>query len=501
MDFSSMNGYEFEKYITGILSNLGFQAQQTSLSGDGGVDIYAYYDKPFLKGYYLIQCKNWTSPVGQPEVRDLFGVVMSKRANKGILVTTSSFTEQAKEFANGLNIELIDGKALYEIAAPFSAENTATTTHPMLFYNDSSFEKDRYTYLKKRMESNRDYNSYEEHLAFLLSYVQPQSFDLLKHGLDKEIINICNDMLSRFCKNIKRDAAKRSEHVFIKAYLYFITGDIASCIECLNELGLFEFGLRADSYAPCYSETASDLRKYDLVIDDLAFSRKSYFYDYCNRRHVMVANLLILANTIEDNDLGEFERFISRGITSQDFSIKPYESIKTLNYLADFTMKAINQEERQGVSVAQRDYKWYPYYFTLKKNTDEYSIENTCYYKRAVSVNKSLVDSWDNLPQIRRKMNDMARVLGFFQTFTDSDEVNEDNKEEQKYDIILNEIGPNRLKVINTIHKLTDVGFKDVIKLIDRAPISLFIAVTKADADEIVEKLENVGAKCEIKQH
>lgn len=48
MDFSSMNGYEFEKYITGLLSNLGFQAQQTSLSGDGGVDIYAYYDKPFL---------------------------------------------------------------------------------------------------------------------------------------------------------------------------------------------------------------------------------------------------------------------------------------------------------------------------------------------------------------------------------------------------------------------------------------------------------------------
>lgn len=110
MDFSTKNGYEFEKYITELLSNLGFQAQQTSLSGDGGVDIYAYYDKPFLKGNYLIQCKNWTYPVGQPQVRDLFGVVMSRRANKGVLVTTSSFTEQAKEFANGLNIELIDGK-------------------------------------------------------------------------------------------------------------------------------------------------------------------------------------------------------------------------------------------------------------------------------------------------------------------------------------------------------------------------------------------------------
>ena len=190
MDFSKMNGYEFERFITSLLFKLGFKARQTSLSGDGGVDIEAIYDKPLFKGLYLIQCKNWANPVGQPQVRDLYGVVMSRRANKGVLITTSSFTDQAKQFAEGLNIELIDGRLLNEIIASVESSESATIVpHDLGFLDNESFEKDRYTYLKNKLESNRDYNSYEEFLAFLLSYVQPCSFSLLKQGLDKEIIS------------------------------------------------------------------------------------------------------------------------------------------------------------------------------------------------------------------------------------------------------------------------------------------------------------------------
>ncbi len=512
MDFSSMNGYEFEEFITQLLSKLGFQAQQTSLSGDGGVDIEAYCDKPFLKGYYLIQCKNWTNPVGQPQVRDLFGVVMSKRANKGILVTTSSFTDQAKEFANGLNIELIDGKMLSEIAVSYSSEGKTKSQYISQFYDDASFETERYKYLKKRMESNRDYNSYEEYLAFLLSYVVPQSFHLLKHGLDKEIIAVCDDMLSRFCKNIKRDTAKRSEHMFIKAYLLFVTGRIAACIECLNEIGLFEFDVRGDNYVPCHTETVVHLSSFhnarmiktnsvhedaemiDAFDDDFGVRRTVYFYDYCTRRYVMIANLFILANTIDNNDLDEFETFISRGISAQTFINNNDESGKVVSYLANFTMEAINQKEHLASSDGQTCYKWYPYFFTLKKDP-EYSIENTCFYNRAISVKESLVDNWDNLSQIRNDINNMARVLGFFQAYSVPVEANEETK--HKYNIILKGIGPDKLAVIRLIRELTGVSFKDAKEIAYSVPTVLLKEVSKTDADYIVDRFKIIGATCD----
>lgn len=412
MDFSTMNGYEFERFITNLLSKLGFKAQQTSLSGDGGIDIEAINDKPLLKGLYLIQCKNWANPVGQPQVRDLYGVVMSRRANKGVLITTSSFTDQAKQFAEGLNIELIDGRLLNEIVASVeSPESVAIAPHDLSFLDDASFEKDRYTYLRKKLENNRDYNSYEEFLAFLLSYVQPCSFPLLRQGLDKEIISICDDMLSRFCKSNKRDAEKRSEHIFIKAYLYFVTGQIASCIECLNEIGLFQFNMRADNYVPCTlsfpMHTDRD-RSHCRTIDNRVL------YDYCNHRYIMVTNLFILANTIDDNDLDAFETFINKGITAQTFSDNSHESAKFILYLADYTLDAINQTKHKN-----NGYKWYPYFFNLQKGT-EYSISNTCFKSRAVDVKESLVDNWDNLPQIRNDMNKMARTLGFIGATTES---------------------------------------------------------------------------------
>ena len=163
-------------------------------------------------------------------------------------------------------------------------------------------------------------------------------------------------------------------------------------------------------------------------------------------------------------------------------------------------MKAINQEKQQEVGVAQRDYKWYPYFFTLNKYSDEYSIENTCYYNKAISVINSLVDSWDNLPHIRREMNNMAQMLGFFQTFSESAEAEEGEQEEIRYNILLKEIGPNKLKVIKAIRELTDMSFKDAKDNIDRAPIVLFKGVSKADANKIIESIEEAGGKCDIMQ-
>ena len=100
----NMTGYEFENYISTLLINMGFEVEVTQRSNDGGIDLIAIYEKPIFSGKYIVQCKKWATSVGQPEVRDLYGVVMDQRANKGILITTSDFTAQAYDFAKGKNI-------------------------------------------------------------------------------------------------------------------------------------------------------------------------------------------------------------------------------------------------------------------------------------------------------------------------------------------------------------------------------------------------------------
>jgi len=104
-----VSGRDFERQVLRLLEARGFVADITEATADGGIDIVAKRTDPFLAGKYIVQCKNWIKPVGEPVVRDLYGVVMAERANKGILVTTSRFTESARQFAEDKPLELIDG--------------------------------------------------------------------------------------------------------------------------------------------------------------------------------------------------------------------------------------------------------------------------------------------------------------------------------------------------------------------------------------------------------
>ncbi len=105
---------EFERLVSEGYRRMGYVAEVVgSASGDGGVDIR-------LTGFgekVLVQCKQWRAyTVGVTTVRELLGVVVSQRADKGILVTSGRFTQQAKLFAaTNPAIELVDGPALFEL--------------------------------------------------------------------------------------------------------------------------------------------------------------------------------------------------------------------------------------------------------------------------------------------------------------------------------------------------------------------------------------------------
>ncbi len=83
-------------------------------SGDGGIDGIIKEDKLGLDVIY-IQAKRWdTNSIGRPQVQQFAGALQGQRAGKGIFITTSSFTDDAREFVKGIGskIVLVDGDEL-----------------------------------------------------------------------------------------------------------------------------------------------------------------------------------------------------------------------------------------------------------------------------------------------------------------------------------------------------------------------------------------------------
>jgi HJR/Mrr/RecB family endonuclease len=113
----ALSGQEFEHVIKALLTEMGFQAELTATTGDGGIDLIATLDKPFIGGRYLFQCKRYSdgNMVGASEVRDFYGAVMADRAIKGIFITTSDFTNQAKEFGTQSGLELVNMSKLIQL--------------------------------------------------------------------------------------------------------------------------------------------------------------------------------------------------------------------------------------------------------------------------------------------------------------------------------------------------------------------------------------------------
>jgi restriction system protein len=72
---------------------------------------------PVRGGKVVIQAKRYTNVVGVSAVRDLYGTVLNEGANKGILVTTSHFGNDAYEFAKGKPLTLLDGGNLLSLLA------------------------------------------------------------------------------------------------------------------------------------------------------------------------------------------------------------------------------------------------------------------------------------------------------------------------------------------------------------------------------------------------
>ena len=72
-------------------------------------------------------------------------------------------------------------------------------------------------------------------------------------------------------------------------------------------------------------------------------------------------------------------------------------------------------------------------------------------------------------------------------------------EEKTEIDVILAEVGPNKINVIKVVRDITGLGLKEAKDLVESAPKPIKTGVSKAEAEEIKKKLEEVGAKVEIK--
>jgi restriction system protein len=108
----------FERLCQRLLRESGFvQVEVTGRSGDGGIDGRGIIKIGGLLSFHTIfQCKRYTGSVSASQIRDFRGAMMG-RADKGLFITTGTFTRDARQEANrdGVSpIDLIDGEELVE---------------------------------------------------------------------------------------------------------------------------------------------------------------------------------------------------------------------------------------------------------------------------------------------------------------------------------------------------------------------------------------------------
>jgi restriction system protein len=112
----------FEQLVVDLVTAMGYGGPQEDAGlvvgrgGDEGIDGLIKEDKLGLETIY-IQAKRWQGVVGRPEIQRFAGALQGQRARKGVFITSSTFTSEARAYAGAIQttIVLVDGAQLAEL--------------------------------------------------------------------------------------------------------------------------------------------------------------------------------------------------------------------------------------------------------------------------------------------------------------------------------------------------------------------------------------------------
>ena len=125
---NTMSWQQFEALVGEAFRRKDYAVAEMGGGGaDGGIDLALKKEGET----FLVQCKQWkATKVGVTTVRELYGVMAAEGATGGFVVTSGVFTDEARAFAVGRNIELMDGKALHSLIRGVSVPNKAASVPP-----------------------------------------------------------------------------------------------------------------------------------------------------------------------------------------------------------------------------------------------------------------------------------------------------------------------------------------------------------------------------------
>lgn len=140
----------FESLVLDVLLAMGYggsrqdAGQAVGQSGDGGIDGVIKEDKLGLDIMY-IQAKRWESVVGRSIVQAFAGSLEGHRARKGVLITTSYFSNEAKDYVNKIEkkIVLIDGEQLSQYMIDYGVGVTQVASYVVKKIDNDYFADDR----------------------------------------------------------------------------------------------------------------------------------------------------------------------------------------------------------------------------------------------------------------------------------------------------------------------------------------------------------------------
>ena len=138
----------FEHLVVDLLVKMGYggsnsdAARVTQLTNDEGIDGIIYEDKLGLDKIYL-QAKRWTNPVGRPVIQQFAGALVGQNASKGVFITTSSYSKEARNYVAGLHqkIVLIDGNELAKYMIEYNVGVSTKKVYEVKRIDNDYFEE------------------------------------------------------------------------------------------------------------------------------------------------------------------------------------------------------------------------------------------------------------------------------------------------------------------------------------------------------------------------
>ena len=129
----------FERLVIDLLLKMGYggtkkdAAEAIGATGDEGIDGIIREDKLGLEIIY-IQAKKWEGTVSRPEVQKFVGALEGKKAKKGIFITTSTYSKEAKEYVKNISTKviLIDGEQLTDHMINYKIGVSNVTTYEIM---------------------------------------------------------------------------------------------------------------------------------------------------------------------------------------------------------------------------------------------------------------------------------------------------------------------------------------------------------------------------------